>query len=282
MKRGYADTTLGQVHYRYGGSGSPLLLLHPGPRSSRYYWRLAPLLARHFSVMAPDTLGFGNSDPAPAAVTIAALADNIAEFLDRLGVARAHIFGMHTGNKIATALAVHRPEKIHGLILCGMTHSLVPDQEHRNAEIKKIIGHFHEPTPADQERRQIIDWAAGFRTIAEEWWRPDLLARAALGTDRFTQLEQRVIDVMQCRNSMAASRQAILEFDLAKGLRAIRLPTLIIELASAGESHLGRQGPKLLELLANGKLITFENADRDFLEFEAPRVAEVIRRHLTA
>lgn len=279
LRRAYADTALGQIHYLHGGKGPPLLLLHPGPRSSRFYWKLAPVLAEHFSVLVPDTLGYGASDAPPAGVRIEDLADNMAEFLGAVGVSRAHLFGLHTGNKTATAFAVRQPEKIDGLILCGMTHSLMLDHEKRNTEITKLVGHFLDPPPPDELQR-IVDYAANFKSISDEYWNLDILKNAALGPDRFTQIEQRVTDVLICLHTMADVRRAILDYNLADGLRAITIPTLIIELAAAKEAHLGRQGPRILELLQKGKLHTIENADRDFLEFEAPKMAEIIWHHL--
>ncbi len=279
LRRAYADTALGQIHYQHGGKGPPLLLLHPGPRSSRFYWKLAPILAEHFSVLVPDTLGYGASDAPPTGISIEGLADNMGDFLSAVGVSRAHVFGLHTGNKTATAFAVRQPERIDGLILCGMTHSLVLDHETRNNEITKLVGHFRTPPPPDELQR-MVDWAANFKSISSEYWNLDILKNAALGTDRFTQIEQRVIDVMLCLHTMADVRRAILDYNLAEGLRAITIPTLIIELADSKEAHLGRQGPKLLELLRKGELQTIEGADRDFLEFEAPKMAAIIRQHL--
>ena len=66
MKRGYATTPEGQIHYYNHGRGQPLLMLHETPRSA---WSFAPLMRKmgtRFNCFAPDTLGFGMSD-APAA-----------------------------------------------------------------------------------------------------------------------------------------------------------------------------------------------------------------------
>ncbi len=66
MKRAYASTPEGQIHYYNHGRGQPLLMLHETPRSA---WSFAPLmrkLGKQFNCFAPDTLGFGMSDaPAP-------------------------------------------------------------------------------------------------------------------------------------------------------------------------------------------------------------------------
>src|SRR3970040_1617899 len=56
MKRGYADTPEGQIHYAAGGAGTPLRPL-PKTGSSRQYGKLLPLLAEKYRTFAPDNLG---------------------------------------------------------------------------------------------------------------------------------------------------------------------------------------------------------------------------------
>lgn len=49
------------LRVRYGGSGPPLLLLHGHPRTHTTWHKVAPLLARSFTVVCPDLRGFGKS-----------------------------------------------------------------------------------------------------------------------------------------------------------------------------------------------------------------------------
>ena len=51
---------------RIGGNGSPLLLLHGYPQTHVTWHKVAPELARHFTVVCPDLKGYGDSDaPTP-------------------------------------------------------------------------------------------------------------------------------------------------------------------------------------------------------------------------
>lgn len=51
-----------QLHYVIGGSGDPVVLLH-GWLGTWYVWRdVMPALAQHYTVIAPDLRGFGDSD----------------------------------------------------------------------------------------------------------------------------------------------------------------------------------------------------------------------------
>src|SRR3712207_8162378 len=50
-----------RVRLRRGGSGPPLLLLHGNPQTHAMWHRVAPDLARRFSVVCPDLRGYGGS-----------------------------------------------------------------------------------------------------------------------------------------------------------------------------------------------------------------------------
>ncbi|GIL41376.1 hypothetical protein TMPK1_36130 [Rhodospirillales bacterium TMPK1] len=85
-----------------------MVLLHQSPTSSREHESLLRRLAGEgFAVFAPDMAGYGLSDPHPlgAHVTIEALADDVAAFLDATGIATAGIYGFHTGGCIANEFA---------------------------------------------------------------------------------------------------------------------------------------------------------------------------------
>jgi pimeloyl-ACP methyl ester carboxylesterase len=86
------------------GSGEPLVLIH-GFGAHRQLWRLAvELLAPHRDVINLDVPGFGDSpadvdDPTPPR-----LAHRVADFMDGLGLERAHVAGYSMGGWIALEL----------------------------------------------------------------------------------------------------------------------------------------------------------------------------------
>jgi pimeloyl-ACP methyl ester carboxylesterase len=56
-----------------GGSGPPLLLMHGNPFTHLSWLKVAPTLARKFTVVATDLRGYGDSESRPAATTIPAI-----------------------------------------------------------------------------------------------------------------------------------------------------------------------------------------------------------------
>jgi len=59
------DTGEAILTVRHGGSGSAVLLLHGHPRTHATWHRVAPLLARYYSVVCPDLRGYGTSSKPP-------------------------------------------------------------------------------------------------------------------------------------------------------------------------------------------------------------------------
>ena len=119
IRRGYAETPSGQIHYRVAGEekGNPVLLLHQTPRSSLEFLQVIPLLARHMKVYAMDTIGYGDSYKPKKICTIEDYARGAIEFLDALKISKISIVGHHTGAIIAMELATSYPERVERLVL---------------------------------------------------------------------------------------------------------------------------------------------------------------------
>jgi len=116
--RGYVPGTWGQVHYRERGEGEPLVLVHQVPWTSLQYHKvMAPLAAGGFRVIAPDTPGYGMSDPPPEPKSIEDYADNLVRLLDGLKLDRVAISGHHTGALIAPCFAARHPDRVTRLVV---------------------------------------------------------------------------------------------------------------------------------------------------------------------
>ena len=82
ITRHFVDVGSRRVHYRRAGKGPPLLMAHQSPRSSAEYEPLMREWGKHFTCIAPDTPGFGQSDPlAIEEPTIDDFADAMLAFL---------------------------------------------------------------------------------------------------------------------------------------------------------------------------------------------------------
>ncbi|MEA5598911.1 alpha/beta hydrolase [Rivularia sp. UHCC 0363] len=117
IKRAFLDTEDGQIHYRIGGEGEVLLLLHMNPRSSDEYRELIPLLIEKYRVVAMDFLGFGDSDKPSRMYSVQDYAKTVIALLDELGIEQVNLLGNHTGAFVGGEVTASYPERVKKLIL---------------------------------------------------------------------------------------------------------------------------------------------------------------------
>lgn len=108
-----------RVHYRKAGSGPTLLMIHQSPRSSAEYEPLMVKWAEHFTCIAPDTPGFGQSDPLPGSPEIEDFSNALVELLDALGINRTAAYGFHSGGIILIGAARRHPTRFTALATGG-------------------------------------------------------------------------------------------------------------------------------------------------------------------
>ena len=281
MKRGYAGTPEGQIHYYIHGRGEPLLLLHETPRSARSFERMMKLLAGRFHCFAVDTLGFGNSDPLPGNATMEDLARSMIHFLDARVIKRAHVLGFHTGNKIAAAMAAGYPDRVGKTVLIGMTHSLVVSRKQRDAAIMGIVKKYMTAYRESPDGGHLVRaWAADYNSLAGIWWDPAVMTARKVTDEMLRRQESRMIEMIQCRRSIKQIYAMNFGFDMTATLRRVKLPALVIECRVPEEIHLGAQGPKMIRLLKRGELLTLKGAGFDAVEARAADIARAASRFL--
>lgn len=121
IRRRFVQVGSRRVHYFRAGDGPPAVLIHSSPANARLLMKEIEFLARHFTIFAFDTPGFGLSDPLPLAeMEVADLADALAETLAVTGMPRCPVFGTHTGAAIALELGVRHSDRVTGLVLDGV------------------------------------------------------------------------------------------------------------------------------------------------------------------
>lgn len=120
ITRHYLTINGRRVHYRRAGKGPPLLMVHQSPRSSAEYEALMLVWGAHFTCIAPDTPGFGQSDPLTKAdPDINDYADAVVEFARALGLKRTASYGFHSGGIILVTALKRHPELFSGLAVGG-------------------------------------------------------------------------------------------------------------------------------------------------------------------
>lgn len=115
----YVDAAGQRIGFRREGAGPPLVLLHGAVADSRV-WRVElESFADVFTVVAWDAPGCGGSADPPPDFRMADFADALADLLDALDLAPAHVLGHSWGSTLALELYLRRPSAVRSLILVG-------------------------------------------------------------------------------------------------------------------------------------------------------------------
>jgi pimeloyl-ACP methyl ester carboxylesterase len=104
-----------RLHYVTAGSGAPLLLLHGVPKTSFYWYRIIPLLTPHFTIVAPDIRGFGDSAKPYGGYDMKTIAEDLAQLMSVLGHDTFSVAGEDWGAAFAYALAASHRDRVKKL-----------------------------------------------------------------------------------------------------------------------------------------------------------------------
>lgn len=118
-----------RIAYRKGGSGPPLLLLHGYPQTHVMWHRVADQLAEHFTVVAADLRGYGDSSkPEGGADHVAyskrEMALDQVELMRSLGFEQFDILAHDRGARVSHRLAMDHPQVVRRMILLDIAPTL--------------------------------------------------------------------------------------------------------------------------------------------------------------
>ncbi len=151
-----------KIHYVVGGSGEPLLLVH-GFGQNWYMWnRLLPELSKHFTVVAPDLRGVGESDKPAGGYDKKTMATDLHELVKKLGYKSINLAGHDIGLMVAYAYAAQYPAEVKKVALMD---ALLPGVEPVWGQMKSSLwwfGFFARPVAGDlvagQAKEFLIDF----------------------------------------------------------------------------------------------------------------------------
>lgn len=109
------------IHLVHGGDGPPVLMLHGYPQTHAMWHKVAPALARDYTVVCADLRGYGDSSkprglPDHSNYSKRAMAADMVEVMQALGFARFHVVGHDRGARVG-----HRLARDHGARVASLT-----------------------------------------------------------------------------------------------------------------------------------------------------------------
>jgi haloacetate dehalogenase len=117
LKTARIRTTEVDIHLVHGGNGPPLLLIHGFPQTHVCWHKVAPGLARDFSLVIPDLRGYGDSGKPPGggdhrAYSKRSMAQDLVEVMAALGFDRFFVAGHDRGGRVAHRMALDHPGRV--------------------------------------------------------------------------------------------------------------------------------------------------------------------------
>jgi 3-oxoadipate enol-lactonase len=112
-----ADVDSLTIYYDVQGDGEPLLLIPYLSADHACYAFQLPAYTEHFTCIAVDLPGTGESDKPEGPYAMETHAEQLAGFLGAIGVERAHLAGVSFGAAVGMHLAARHPERVRSLSL---------------------------------------------------------------------------------------------------------------------------------------------------------------------
>ncbi len=106
-----------RINYEIAGAGEPLLLIPALGADLHCFGLQLEDYARSFTCICVDLPGAGASDMPPGPYSTVGYADQMAAFLDAIGIESAHVSGLSLGSAVATHLAARHPDRVRSLTL---------------------------------------------------------------------------------------------------------------------------------------------------------------------
>jgi haloacetate dehalogenase len=147
---GFAERTIrtsgATINLRIGGEGPPLLLLHGYPQTHVMWHKVAPQLAREYTVVCPDLRGYGDSSkpkglPDHSNYSKRAMALDMVEVMESLGFVAFHVVGHDRGGRVAHRMARDHGRRVRTLTVLDISPTLKM-YESTNMQFAKAYYHW--------------------------------------------------------------------------------------------------------------------------------------------
>lgn len=113
------EVTVGTIRTTYllCGNGVPAIFLHGAGAGAVTWYPSINAISKNFQVLAPDIVGYGESDKPDAPYNRPYFSNWLKDFLRELKISKAHIVGLSQGGAIALQFAIDNPEMVSKLVL---------------------------------------------------------------------------------------------------------------------------------------------------------------------
>ena len=157
-----------QMYYEVSGEGDPMIVLHGAYMNIPTMGAIIPKLAESHKVYALEFQGHGRTTDIDRPITYPNLADDVAAFMDAVGVEKADIFGYSMGSAAGLRLAIDHPEKVDQLVAASVAYDVSGWQPAFVEFIPQMTPEMFVGTPLEEEWKKLAPNPDGFRALVEK------------------------------------------------------------------------------------------------------------------
>jgi len=157
-----------QMYYEVSGAGDPIVVLHGAYMNIPTMGAIIPMLAKTHKVYAVELQGHGRTTDIARPITYQNLADDVAKFMDAVGLAKADVFGYSMGAVTGLQLAFRQPTKVNKLVLASGGYDVEGFQPEFKAMIPSMTPDMLKDTPLPAEYRKLAPNPDGFPELARK------------------------------------------------------------------------------------------------------------------
>ena len=113
-----------QMYYEVTGTGDPLVVLHGAYMNIPTMGAIIPRLAKTHRVYAVELQGHGRTTDIDRPITYPNMADDVAAFMNAVGLQKADVFGYSMGAVVGLQLAIRHPAKVNKLVAASVAYDV--------------------------------------------------------------------------------------------------------------------------------------------------------------
>ena len=157
-----------QMYYEVSGAGDPLIVLHGAYMNIPSMGTIIPKLAESHKVYALEFQGHGRTTDIDRPITYPNLADDVAAFMDAVGLQKADVFGYSMGAAAGLQFAIRHPGKVNRLIAASAAYDAEGWQPEFKAFIPQMTVEMFVGMPFAEEYRKLAANPDGFPALVEK------------------------------------------------------------------------------------------------------------------
>jgi pimeloyl-ACP methyl ester carboxylesterase len=168
----YADVNGLKSYYEVLGEGTPetmpIIVLHGSYMNIPSMGAIIPRLAETHKVYALEFQGHGRTSDIDRPITYPNLADDVAAFMDVVGLEKTDVFGYSMGAGAGLQLAIRHPERVNKLVAASVAYDYAGLQPEFKAMIPQMTVEMFVNMPFAGEYRRLAPNPEGFAELARK------------------------------------------------------------------------------------------------------------------